>query len=93
MDIGILKEKIENTIKQQMPANEFTSWYENWFSDEVDEHSVDKIIFVALENLYNDIGYFEPHEEICKEHNSYYGIERLFEKLSQILKEIDSYPQ
>ena len=88
MSINILIKKIKDTVNRQISPVEFTQWYEDWFSDEVEEQSVDKIVYIVLENLYNDIGYFEPNKEIRKEHSSYYGVEKLIEKLIDTLKEI-----
>ena len=76
------------TVNQQMSADEFTSWYEDWFYDNVDKNSLNKRTFAELENLYNDIGYYEPHEELRKEHSSYFGKEKLLEKLIKALEVI-----
>ncbi len=85
MDIGILFEKIEMTVNLKMSVDEFVSWYEDWFYESVDENLLDNRTFTELENLYNDIGYYEPHEELRKEHNSYFGKEKLLEKLIKVL--------
>lgn len=86
MELGILIEKIEMTVSNQISGDEFTSWYEDWFYDSVREDLFDRRIFTELENLYNDIGYYEPHEELCKEHSSYFGKEKLFEKLNKVIE-------
>lgn len=85
MEIEILFEKIEMTVNQKMSADEFASWYEDWFYESVDENLLDKRTFTELENLYNDIGYYEHYEELRNEHSSYFGKDKLLEKLIKVL--------
>lgn len=80
---------LEKSIKDQITLKKFAEWFENWFynnSDYIQKEITNKEIFNSLEELYNDIGYFEPNSELRKEHSSYFGENELKVKIEQIFE-------
>jgi hypothetical protein len=88
--IRTVQENISLTLAGQLTLTAFTEWYEDWYLDELEkrQNCIDKTIFEALQMLYFDIGFFEPNDEIRKEHPSYYGSDKLREKLHHALNEM-----
>ena len=90
--INTAQEKIFMILSNQTTPVDFVEWYENWYLDDVEsmEKFLDKKIFVALQELYNDMGYFEANDEICKEASCYFGVDKLQNKLRRALGKIEN---
>ena len=82
--------KIRNAIDNSLPLENFVQWYEDWFDDVLDKDALNENEFNLLEELYTDIGYFEPQEELRKVHSCYFGKDVLISKLKVILNSISS---
>ncbi len=80
--------KLRSAIDNAIPLENFVQWYEDWFNDILDKDALNENEFNLLEELYTDIGYFEPLEELRKEHSCYFGEDVLISKLKDILKAI-----
>jgi hypothetical protein len=85
IEIIILKEKLQGAITSEIPLRDFISWYEDWFFD-LDTDRINPSIYLALENLNNDVGFYEPSDAIRREHSSYFGDEVLLNKLMGTLQ-------
>jgi hypothetical protein len=89
--IKTAQEKISMALSNQITPMAFIEWYENWYLGEVQniENLLDKKMFLTLQELYSDIGYFEPNDEIRKTHHSYYGLDKFRKALQNTLSEIE----
>lgn len=54
--------KLRSAIDNTIPLENFVQWYEDWFNDILDKDALNENEFNLLEELYTDIGYFEPLE-------------------------------
>jgi len=88
MELKILLEKIEQVLNRNIALIEFSEWFEEWFIHDVQQKSCSKSAFVLLENFYADIGYYEPHPEIRKEHNLYFGDDIFLMKIIRLMRDL-----
>jgi hypothetical protein len=85
MEREILLGKIEQVVNKKISYVEFSEWFEEWFSHDVQQKSCSKEIFGLLEYFYTDIGFYEPNPEIRKEHQLYFGNDVLQMKIVELL--------
>lgn len=91
--MSILEElivKLNYAISGSISLTEFSNWYEEWFNNIEDEISLDSSKYHHLENLYSDIGFYEPNESLRAEHISYFGDDKLLEMLKKTLEILKS---
>ena len=88
MLVSIFVKQAKSALAGEYDLEKFCTWFEDWFQDEMDNSKVDEKIYSILEDLYADIGYFEPDANIRKGHSSYYGREALIRKVQQVLEVI-----
>ncbi len=88
MELKILLEKIEQAVNRNISLIEFSEWFEEWFIHDVQQKSCSKSVFVLLENFYADIGFYEPHPEIRKEHYLYFGDDTFLTKIIRLMRDL-----
>lgn len=85
-----LENQLTNALNGEISLFEFTEWYEEWFEIHSEMLRSNPGIFVELENLFADIGYYEPNEALRSDHNSYFGNEVFVTILQKILRQLNA---
>jgi len=79
-----LVDNINRTLAGEMSPREFASWFEDWYLD-VYVKAETRTCQALVQELYEDIGFFEPCMALQEEHKSYFGVDTLFQKLNALL--------
>jgi len=79
-----LKQKIINTIEQNITYDDFIDWFEEWYCDSILDQLNPKLAD-DLEVFYLSVGYYVSNASIRQDHPSYYGDEVFIYKLNSLL--------
>lgn len=88
MSIENLKTKIESILNGEISAEQFSSWYEDWFYDLESDLVIEKKTYRLMEDLYSWVAYFVPDKNVRRMDASYIGEKKLIKEIKKLYKAI-----